>query len=359
MLSTRRLSTGWIRPRLNTLPTFISLCIAIGIGSVQPGCDSNHSSPIAANPGVETDTSQSAAREFPHTFTDRLGRKVTVKKRPERIISLNPSTTELLFTIGAENQLVGRTEYCNYPEAASKIPIVGKGTIEGISREAILASRPDVILFKWDSHQALIETFETLDIPLIGIGHESVDELLSVAELLGRLTGTESNASQFNERFAFRLKQLQQSVAHIAPAVRARVFYEVWDDPLMTAGPDSFIGQLLELANTSNVFSDVQARYPRVSREALVQRNPDVILAPTTHSQKVDIQKMALRPGWGEMLAVQNQRIHVIDGDLISRCGPRMLSALHEIIQTVYPEVAPKLPIDEPVVAPNQSESKP
>ncbi|AMV34683.1 Vitamin B12-binding protein precursor [Pirellula sp. SH-Sr6A] len=359
MLSTRRLSTDWMYPCLNALSTLFSLCIAMVMGWGLPGCDSKEPQSFSTNASPESSSSQIASNEFPYTFTDRLNRKVTIRNRPERIISLNPSTTELLFAIGAESKLVGRTEYCNFPEGASKIPIVGKGTIEGISREAILAARPDVILFKWDSHQALIETFEPLGIPLIGIGPESVDELLSEAELLGRLTGTKANANHFTDRFASQLKRLQQLVADIAPSQRARVFYEVWDDPLMTAGPESFIGQLLSLANAENIFADVQARYPRVSREALVQRNPDVILAPTTHSQKVDVQKMALRPGWGEMLAVKNQRIHVIDGDLVSRCGPRMLSALHEIIRAVYPEVAPKLPVDESIVAPNPSGSKP
>lgn len=323
------------------------------LGLLLTGCDTRKPDSLS------TTTATALPEGFPMTLIDRLDRKVTLPTSPNRIVSLSPSTTELLFALGAGSKLVGRTEYCTYPEMALQVPVVGKGTIEGISREAILAAKPDVILFKWDSHQALIETFEPLDIPLIGIGPESVEELLEEASLLGRMTGTEKEARDFIIHFRSKLRELQQSVASIGAGEHAKVFYEVWDDPLMTAGPDSFIGQLLALANVENVFADVPSRYPRVSSESLVQRNPDVILAPTTHSEKVDVQKMASRPGWAGMRAVQNQRIHVIDGDLISRCGPRMLSALEEIIRVVYPEVAATLREKEQSVAPDHAEPKP
>lgn len=321
------------------------------LGLLLTGCDTRKTDSLS--------TATALPEGFPMTLIDRLDRKVTIPTLPNRIVSLSPSTTELLFALGAGSKLVGRTEYCTYPEEALQVPVVGKGTIEGISREAILAAKPDVILFKWDSHQALIETFEPLDIPLIGIGPESVEELLEEASLLGRMTGTETEARDFIAHFRSKLRELQQSVASIGPGERAKVFYEVWDDPLMTAGPDSFIGQLLALANIENVFADVPSRYPRVSSETLLQRNPDVILAPTTHSEKVDVQKMASRPGWAGMRAVQNQRIHVIDGDLISRCGPRMLSALEEVICVVYPEVAAPLREKKQSVAPDHAEPKP
>lgn len=351
MLSTQRLSKGMVF--LSSAPRALSFATILGclLGSILTGCETG-------KPDTRSTAPSSLQEGFPMTFTDRLDRKVTVNDLPARIVSLSPSTTELLFTLGAGGKLVGRTEYCTYPEEALQVPVVGKGTIEGISREAILATKPDVILFKWDSHQALIEIFEPLGIPLLGIGPESVEELLEEASLLGRMTGKELKARDFIDRFRYRLRELQQSVAAIDPSRRAKVFYEVWDDPLMTAGPSSFIGQLLILANVENVFADVESRYPRVSSEVLVQRNPDIILAPTTHTQKVDVRTMASRPGWAGMRAVENHRIHTIDGDLISRCGPRMLNALEEIIRIVYPEVEPALREDEHIDAPYTTSSK-
>lgn len=366
MPSSRPISTGMGFKAPNVKFPSLAILLACLIGFVLTGCDTDKPSPTTP-PGTsdatteqnQTSLGREIAEGFPATFVDRLDRKVTLAEPPERIISLSPSTTELLFALGAGSKLVGRTEYCTFPNEALQVPVVGKGTIEGISRESILAANPDVILFKWDSHQALIATFEPLGIPLIGIGPESIEELLEEASLLGRMTGTELSARDFIVRFQLHLREIQQSVAAIGPSQRAKVFYEVWDDPLMTAGPDSFIGQLLTLANVENVFSDVQSRYPRVSSEVLLQRNPDVILAPTTHSQKVDVKKMASRPGWAGMRAVENQRIHVIDGDLISRCGPRMLDALEEIIRIVYPEVAPKIGNKEQVDAPGSKEPMP
>ena len=119
---------------------------------------------------------------------------------------------------------------------------------------------------------------------------------------------------------------------------RRTVFYEVWDEPLMSAGPNSFIGELLQLAGTQNVFSDTAIRYPRVSAEVVISRNPDVILSPTTHATAVSREKILKRQGWSQVTAVREERVFLIDGDQVSRCGPRLIDALEDIIRVVYPE---------------------
>jgi iron complex transport system substrate-binding protein len=110
----------------------------------------------------------------------------------------------------------------------------------------------------------------------------------------------------------------------------------------MTAGPQSFIGELLVLGNMDNIFHDTVNRYPRVNSESVVERNPDVILAPTTHGEKVKFETLANRAGWENVAAIKNQQVFLIDGDQVSRCGPRLLDALESMIQQVYPEALAK-----------------
>lgn len=298
------------------------------------GC--NHDSKIAEPDPVVTSESNQPSQI---TIVDRLQRKVVFTTTPQRIVSLSPSTTELLFELGLGEFIVGVTEHCNYPEAALSITKMGKGTLEGISREAIINVRPDLIVCKWDSHQPLVETFERLGIPILGLGPENLSELFEEATLLGRITHHDERADALIHSMRQRLDRIQAALHAKIGQNRKRVFYEVWDLPLMTAGPDSFIGEMLSLAEVDNIFADTTTRYPRVSSEIVVERDPEVILAPTTHGEKVNFESLANRPGWENIKAIRNKAVHLIDGDQVSRCGPRLLNALEQIIDAVYPDV--------------------
>lgn len=275
------------------------------------------------------------------SVTDRMGERRTFAEVPQRIVSLSPATTELLFAIGAGDEIVGATSNCDYPPEATKVPRVGNGTIEGVSRETILSLNPDLVICKWDSHEPLMALFHRLGIPFIAVGPESLDELFVEARMLGKVTGHSAEARQFVQKMSARRDRLLKRVAKVPPADRPTVFYEVWDDPLMTAGPNSFIGELLSLAGLQNIFSDTDTRFPSVSSEVVVERDPQVILAPSDHSEQVTWQRMAERPGWSAISAIENRRVYLINGDKVSRCGPRLLDALEQIIDTVYPETAP------------------
>lgn len=273
----------------------------------------------------------------PASVVDRLGREVALGHVPQRIVSLSPATTELLFALGAGPAVVGATNHCNYPVAALEVPRVGSGILEGINREAILAIQPDLVVCKMGTHDPLIPLFDRADIPAISLGAESMEELFAEARLLGRAIGRSHQAEELVDRMTLRLSQLVQRVASIAPDQQQTVFYEVWDDPLMTAGPNSFIGELLNLGHMKNIFADTEARYPRISSEVVVDRNPQVILAPSTHMRQVEFERMAARPGWANIEAITKKRVFMINGDQVSRCGPRLLDALEQMIDMVYP----------------------
>jgi iron complex transport system substrate-binding protein len=285
-----------------------------------------------------SESAPSASPFEPQTIRDRLGREIVISKVPERIVSLSPSTTELLFALGLGSKIVGATKHCDYPAEALAIPRVGSGTLEGISREAILDVQPDLILCKWDNHQPLVETFEKLGIPIVGLGPERLEELFDEARLLGRITGQNEQADRLVDSMKSKLAMLLQRVESINDDKQLRVFYEVWDKPLMTAGPQSFIGELLQLARCKNIFDDVTLRYPKVSMEALIDRDPEVILCPTTHGRPVEIPGVLQRAGWESISAIRSKRVYLIDGDQVSRCGPRLLDALSQMMDAVYPE---------------------
>jgi len=306
------------------------------------GCDNNE-------PRLPRSSSSKSTEDIKieTVAVDRLKRTVCFTKVPQRIVSLSPSTTELLYAIGAGDQLVGATEHCNYPPAAAKLKRVGKGTLQGISRETILSLSPDLILCKWDNHQPLIEPFDRFKIPIMAVCPDTLAELYEEANLLGRVTGHVSEASELVENMKRRVVALTSWVDSVPMDQRRRAFYEVWDEPLMTAGPKSFIGEMLEMGGMKNIFSDATVQYPRISDEVVLDRDPEVILAPSTHRAQVSLEILAKRQGWDRITAVRERQVFLIDGDQVSRCGPRMLDALEEMIRAVYPDKLPKVLANE------------
>ncbi len=322
----------------NKCSFFLLMCL------LSMGCDKSKPSLSRSASGKSTEDIK-----IETVAVDRLNRTVYFTAVPQRIVSLSPSTTELMFAIGAGHQLVGATDHCNYPPAAAKLTRVGGGTLQGISRETILSLSPDLILCKWDSHQPLIEPFERFKVPIMAVCPDTLAELYEEATLLGRVTGHMSEASELVENMKRRVVALTSWVDSVPMDQRRRAFYEVWDEPLMTAGPKSFIGEMLEMGGMKNIFSDATVRYPRISDEVVLDRDPEVILAPSTHRAQVSLESLAKRQGWDRITAVRKRQVFLIDGDQVSRCGPRMLDALEEMIRAVYPEKLPKvLPNEQP-----------
>ncbi len=329
---------NWLRQVDVILVVFLGglFVLALGCRNNEPHSVSPSTSPASHEVQLET------------VAVDRLKRTIRFTEAPKRIVSLSPSTTELLYAIGAGEQLVGATEHCNYPDAATKLKRVGGGTLQGISRETILSLNPDLILCKWDSHQPLIEPFERFQVPIMAIGADTLAELYDEAVLLGQVTGHAAEASQLIEQMKQRVVALTSWVDSVPMDQRRRAFYEVWDEPLMTAGPKSFIGEMLEMGGMKNIFDDTTVRYPRISDEVVLDRDPEVILAPSTHRAKVSMEILAKRQGWDRITAVRDRQVFLIDGDQVSRCGPRMLDALEEMIRAVYPDKLPKVHATEP-----------
>jgi len=279
----------------------------------------------------------SAEFSFPVTITDALERQVTLNTAPQRIVSLSPSNTEILFAVGAGEQVVGVTKYCNYPAAATTREQIGGFSAKTISVENIVALKPDLVFVADEAHQPVIDALTQANIPVIGVDAKTFEDVYANIELIGRLTGHSADAAVMVQTMQQRVAVVKAKTDAIPAAQRLTVFWEVFDEPLITAGPATFIGQMIDLAGGVNIFADVDQEYPEISVEEVVKRNPAVIMGPESHGDKLTPEQVAARPGWSEIKAVKDGRIALVDSDIVSRPGPRLAEALETIAPILYP----------------------
>lgn len=275
---------------------------------------------------------------FQVTVVDHLGRQVRLDEKPERIISLAPSNTEMLFALGLGDQVVGVTEYCNYPPEALEKPKAGSFAEPNI--EQVVALQPDLVV----AVRLQEEEFARLDelgIPVLVLNPSSVEEVYGSIELLGRATGTEERAGLLVAELKERINAVEQKVSQVPPEKKIRVYYEVYADPLMTVGSSTVIHELIEAAGGVNIFSDIETTpYPKISAEAVIDRDPEVIVFPDYHgTEEVLASEIVNRPGWGAISAIKEKRVFGIDPDKISRPGPRIAEAVEELARLFYPEL--------------------
>jgi iron complex transport system substrate-binding protein len=279
---------------------------------------------------------------FPRTVVDGLKRTVTLDRRPERIVSLAPKNTELLFAVGAGGRLVGVTSYCNYPLEALQREKIGGFSSKSISLEKVVALRPDLVVSAGKIHAPIIAELERLQIPVIALGAESFDDMFEDVRILGTLVGHEQQATQLIEQMQTRVRLVREVGRSIASPERVSVFYMTWDEPLTAAGPGSYAGQMIDICGGANAISDVSTAYPQISQEVLLDRDPDVIIAATMTSLRWTAETLRSKTGWNDLKAVRTGRLHLLDGDAVSRCGPRLVDVLESMAHVLYPHRFPE-----------------
>lgn len=257
---------------------------------------------------------------------------------PQRIVSLLPSLTEMIFAVGAGDRVVGVTKYCTYPPEAQSRTQVGGYVPNSMSLEQIIGLQPDMVIASGDIQQPVIDQLRQLGLRVETVVARDVAGVLEGIQRIGVLVGRESQAQAVTSRLEGELEVLKQRFAGISDQDRPRVFYEVWHDPLMTAGSQSFISELIELAGGHSLFSDVDREYFQVSFEEVVERRPEVILGAEIKGGMGDLGSLKKLPGWRDLPAVRDGRVFGIDGDLVSRPGPRLGQTLIAIARHLHPE---------------------
>lgn len=276
---------------------------------------------------------------FPIRVIDARGQTLEIDKTPSSVVSLSPSVTESLFAVGAGNIVKGVTTYCNYPPEAADIEKIGGFAAKSISIEAIVALEPDLVFTDLSRHGSIVGVLESYGIDVIVTNATSIDDIYDVITLIGAATGNEKAALTLVDGMKSRISAVSRITGGIPEDEKPRVFWEVFDEPLMTAGPGTFIGQLIELAGGVNVFSDVSESWPKISHEELLFRNPQVLMSSDSHGEKFKPERIAGRTGWRELAAVRNGRIYLFDGDMVSRPGPRIADAVEAMAAVLYPEL--------------------
>ncbi len=283
----------------------------------------------------------SAAWGQPLSARDSLERTVTLSGPARRVVSLNPSATESLFGIGAGDRVAGVTSYCTWPAEAARLPRVGGYTSESISLERLLTLKPDLVVTGGPVHVSLRKSLDSLGIPYYVFEPSSVEQTLECLADLGVLTGTAEGAARSIAGLRRDLAEVAARVASIPAASRVRVFWEVYNEPLMTCGAPSFLHELITRAGGINVFAEMTQPWAIVSPEEAVRRAPQVILAADDHAPGFTAGDLARRLGWGTVPAVRTGRVYMLPADPVNRTGPRLGEGVRSIARALYPELFP------------------
>jgi iron complex transport system substrate-binding protein len=271
------------------------------------------------------------------TVTDQTGRQLVLPAPPARVISLVPSVTEILFTIGAQDRLVGVTDFCDYPAEARRKPSVG-GMLAP-SLEGMVALKPDLVVATTAGNRH--ETFDQLarlKIPVFVVNPITVADVLDLLSRLGRLTDRGDAADR---AVAALRERIQAVAARVATRPRPRVLYVLWPDPLIVPARGALVSELITLAGGDSVTADGGSGYPRYSMEAALARNPEVIILASHGSEKSPL----VRAKWErftQVPAISAGRLYTIDGNLMHRYGPRMVDGLEALARLVHPEAFDK-----------------
>lgn len=266
-------------------------------------------------------------------ITDNLGRTVSITDSPQRIVSLAPSVTEILFALGLENRIVGVDTNSNYPEAVKTIEKVGDWIPD---EEKIIALDPDLILVSDMTSLEVITSLEERGLVVVCLAPKSVDGVLQSILLVGFITGTQDTAQEVTDRLNQRIEAVT-TVTSSSDLYRPSVYLEYY--PYWTFGPGSFGNDLLVMAGGRNIAEDTAAAYVNISSEYIVGRNPEIIIFTVGYTTDTTVEDIMRRPGFDTTDAVRNNKIYTICDDILSRPGPRIVDALEELARIIHPEL--------------------
>ena len=275
-----------------------------------------------------------SSNAFGATFIDEVGHKVEVKTSPQRIISVAPSVTELLFAIGLGDRIVGVTTYCNYPPEALKKEKIGGYVTPSL--EKIISLKPDLVIGTADGElKAFVKKLAGLGVPIYIINPRSIAGVMASIENIGEITFSQKEAKGLG---SFLRKKLQFIQEKIHGRTRLRVLHVMAYDPLITSGQGTFVNDLITMAGGINIAEGAKGSHPRLSMEEVIVKDPQVILLSSMKSRDPLIEQRQWWERWKEVSAVRSRRIHVINADLIHRPSLRIVDGLEEIARAIHPE---------------------
>lgn len=288
----------------------------------------------------QAEPAQEQKSDFPVTVKDALDEDVVIEEKPEKIISLIPSNTEVVFALGDGEAIVGVTDFDNYPEEA-----MTKEKIGGIefNIEKMISLKPDLVLAHEstaDSVKDGLQQLKDAGIQVVVVNDaQSFDSVYESIEMIGKAIGEQEKATELVDDMKERFAKLEKQAESIKEDQKKSVFVEVSPAPeIYAAGKNTFINDMLELIGAENAIGDMEG-WPKVDQEAIVERNPDVVVTTYGYYSEKPVEQVLGRQGWNNVKAVKDKQVFDVHSDLVTRSGPRLAEGAEELAKAIYPDV--------------------
>jgi len=320
----------------------IMAVLAIGLVGCGAAKNNEGSSPSAsqASPGASQEASPSASGSpeqsaqaqttYPLILTDSTGTEVVFEQAPERVVTIAPSETEVMFAIGAGSKVVGVDQYSDYPEEAKSIDKVGD---MNTNTEALLALKPDIVFAHSGMQAKVIEELRKLNVKVFASDPKNLEQVIEKIETVGSIMNVQESAAQVTGTMKDEMKQVTDALQGVAPK---KVYMEF--SPGWTVGSGEYMDEILTLAGGDNV-SKEQSGWFEVDPEKVIKENPEVIIYAKNDAYELGIlQAIQERPGFEQIDAVKNDRLFAVDDNSISRVGPRLTKVLYDMAKAIHPD---------------------
>ncbi|WNS75908.1 ABC transporter substrate-binding protein [Bacillus sp. DTU_2020_1000418_1_SI_GHA_SEK_038] len=312
-----------------------ALLLAVG---VLAGCGGSAEEPKENNAEKETQPAQEEKADFPVTIKDALDNEVVIESKPEKIVSLIPSNTEIAFGLGLGEEVVGVSDYDNYPAEASEKEKIGGMEF---NVEKIISLSPNLVLAHASSAQSAEAGLQQLRDAGINVlivnDAANFDEVFNSINMIGTATGKKVEAEALVESMKAKLEEIKEKAKAIKDEERKKVFVEVSPAPeIYAVGANTFMDEMLQMIHADNVVTE--ENWPKMDPEAVIERNPDVII--TTHGYYTEdpVGNVLARDGWQDINAVKNNQVVDVDSDTVTRSGPRLVEGVELLAKAIYPE---------------------
>lgn len=297
-----------MRRHAGHLARFLLLAAALGCSA-----DESPREPSASQPGAHDDFG---------------GALPSLEQPPARIVSLNPATTDLLFAVHAGPRVVGRSKWDLYPDSARLVPSLGDALRPNV--ELVLGARPDlVILYASEDNRLAYDRLRDAGVAVLALRIDRIEHFERAARMLGRVTGNADAGAEVADSVLATLARVRDATRGLA---RPRVFWRIWDAPLITIGRGSFLSQLVDIAGARNVYEDIAAPSQQVTFEDVVRRDPEFVLVGPEGNETI-----AQDPAWRAIRAVREGRIRVVDTTLVGRPSVRLGEAAVHLARLLHP----------------------
>lgn len=273
---------------------------------------------------------------YPLKLKDATGEEVTFDKAPAKIVSLAPSETEALFALGLDKEIVGVTDFDDYPEAVKSKPKMGGMKVNA---EAIVAAQPDVVFVAGLTDAETIKNLRGLKIKVFQFNPKTIDAVVQDIETYGQITDHQTEAKKVTDQMKKELQQVTDAVKSVPNDQKKKVYIEF--SPGYTVGKGEFMDEMISLAGGVNVAGDLTG-WQQINEENIIKANPDVILyakSVVDENNKTLADIIKSRSGWNAIKAIKDNRIVGLDDNLLSRPGPRVTQGLIEVAKAIYPDL--------------------